>query len=146
MDYVKSIALSQYSEKFSSCCLSDGVLFVSGECSSFLKTESRNKFSNALLLKIDPETGAVISNLSFGNEDYYSRFNHVLVKGTQAFAVGYTNYEVKDGPFQGWFVIADVSGASIVPDQSVPIMNHSRDPDAENIMNDFEGNGFRDGN
>jgi hypothetical protein len=146
VDYIKSIVLSQYSDKFSSCCLSEGVLFVSGECSSFLKTESRNVFSNALLLKIDPETGGVISTLGFGDENYYSRFNHVLVKGTQAIAVGYTNYEVKDGPFQGWFVIADVSGASIVPDQSIPVMNHTRDRDAENILNDLEGTGFSDRN
>ncbi len=145
VDWVKSIVLSQYSDNFYSCCFSDGVLSVGGKCSSFMNTKSRNVFGNALLLEVDPDTGDVITNLSFGSKYYRSRFNHVIVRGSQAFAVGLTNNEVDDGPYQGWFVIIDVSGASIVSDLSIPEFDYTRDRDAGNNSDNLEETGFRGG-
>jgi hypothetical protein len=124
--WVKTIILSQYTERFYSCRLSDGVLYVAGRHSSFLKTASRDMLGNALLLKVDSETGDVLSAMSFGNEYYHSQFNDVLIRGTQAFAVGYTKYEVENGPYQGWFVVIDVSGSPMVPQLRGPEIDRVR--------------------
>lgn len=146
VDWLKSIVLSQYSERFYSCCLGDGVLYVAGKSSALLKTETKNVFANALLLKVDPETGDVVSDHSFGSRYYRSQFNHVIVRGSQAFAVGYTNSEVDDGPYRGWFVIIDVSGTSIISEMSQPVMDHTRDGNTADIPENPEETGFRNMN
>ncbi len=111
VNWVRTIVLSQYSEQLFDCCLSEGTLYVAGSCSNFMKSNSKEEFGNALLLRIDPNTGNTEATLSFGDVHYHSEFNDVIVRGTQAFAVGYSKYDVQNGPYQGWFTVIDAKGS-----------------------------------
>ena len=109
VDWVRTIVLSQYTDSLYGCTMADDGLYVVGSYSALSRTESENLYGNALLVQIDPETGDVTRELSFGNETYRSHFNDVIVQGDQAFAVGYTNYAVSGGSYQSWFVVIDLS-------------------------------------
>jgi len=127
VDWVRTVALSQYSESSDSCYLSDNILYVTGRCSSHLVTDTKARFGNALLLKVDPESGDVLSDLSFGSEHYASGFNDIIVRGGRAFAVGYTNARVVNGPYQGWFVVIDLNVAPVVARPSIEVPGPARD-------------------
>ena len=62
-----------------------------------------------LLAKIDWDSGAIISNMSFGDDTYGSGFNTVLIGGSRAYCAGYTNDIAADGGYTCWFAEIDIS-------------------------------------
>jgi hypothetical protein len=124
-DWVKSITLSQYSERLLGCTVSDNALYVTGSASRFFRQVegSRIWYANAVVLKIDPETGNRLADWTFGDEGYFSHFNDVMVRDDKAYAVGYTKYVNSARGYQGWFVIIDLGAASLAtpgPSSQIP--------------------------
>ena len=113
VDWVRTIALSEYTEEFFSCYVSGGSLYAAGVGSAFQKTTSKEELANALLVRFDLATGDQTATLTFGDEHYASQFNDVIVRGTQAYGVGYTQWELAGGPYRGWFAVIDVSGSQM---------------------------------
>lgn len=121
VNWVKAVAITEYSEVYDDCFHDGNSLWVIGDCSTFIKMQSKRIFGYGLLSKIDPTTGNMLSNMSFGNEYYLAGFNSVVVRNNRAYCVGYTNYRVSNGGYQSWFAEVDVSNP--VPPLQMPKEN-----------------------
>jgi hypothetical protein len=121
MNWIETVTLSQYTERFSSSFLDNGILYITGKYSNFVIKESDEVFGYGLLSAVNPQTGDLISHMSFGDENYGSAFNTLFVDGTTVFAAGYTNYTVEGGTYQAWFVAIDISGSSSITMKEQPV-------------------------
>jgi hypothetical protein len=72
---------------------------------------ARDQFGYGLLTKLDPATGATQGNQTFGSDRYQSEFETALLKDTNVLTGGWTAYEVRAGPSQGW--LAEVKPAAL---------------------------------
>ncbi len=97
--------LSGYSDRYISCFTNNNALITCGDYAHYYWTGNNQHFGYGLISKIDPETGAAISHLVFGNDEYETGFNDILVDGNYAFCGGWTehNYSSSKGDFLSIF-------------------------------------------
>ena len=113
VSWLETVVLSKHSERYNECCLHGTDLLAAGKYAGYGLKESDRQFGYGLLSVLDPATGDIESNLSFGDERYLSSFNTIIVRDSRVFAAGYTNEATSDS-YQGWFVEIDLSAAALV--------------------------------
>lgn len=111
-NWVQVGAPSDYSDLYTDCFFKDGYLYIVGGYGRFIEIQSRLLFGYALLSKVDPVTGDVISNHTFGSAAHRSGFNDVIVSDGTAYCVGFKRYEQSGFGYQGWFAQVDTLGSS----------------------------------
>jgi hypothetical protein len=121
INWIKAFQITEYSERYTDCCTDGNFLWVTGDCSSFMFTESKGIFSNALLSKVSLTADTVFSHMSFGNENYKSGLNSIVVRGTHAYCAGYTNQQISDGGYQSWFTEIDISNTTFLLKEKIGI-------------------------
>jgi len=108
-EWITVASLSEYGDIFYDMHTADDALYAAGDYSSFYNKPTNRYFGYGLLAKIDWDSGAIISNMSFGDDTYGSGFNTVLIGGSRAYCAGYTNDIAADGGYPCWFAEIDIS-------------------------------------
>ncbi len=112
LEWTQVVNLSEYTDEFFSVFLGQGGLYVVGAYSAFHNNPSNRNFGYGLLSKLDPGTGSVLANMTFGDPSYMSGLNTVFVKPGIARCAGRKNYRESSSGMYCWYAEIDVRGTS----------------------------------
>jgi hypothetical protein len=111
------VSLTGHDDYFQDVLIGTGTIYGVGASASFLYS-GRDQFGYGLLTRLDPATGAAQGNQTFGSDRYQSEFETALLKGSNVLAGGWTAYEVRGGPSQGW--LAELKPTALISAGAVP--------------------------
>ena len=111
LNWIKSVYLSRFADRYFSCFAKDGVLYAVGNYSSFVYPDSKRTFGYGLLSKFDLDTGDAFAHMSFGSDRYASGFSTAFPgTGTTLHIGGWTREFKSDGSYDGWY--AEISAGN----------------------------------
>lgn len=113
---------------------SDGVYAV-GDGASFVY-RNEEVFGYGLISKLDINTGQVLANFTLGNDRFASGFYATTWTTGGLVCGGFTEFEVRTGPYRGWFSTLDVSAATPVSRTQAPATARfdALDPGAASVL------------
>lgn len=102
--WAKGYKLSRYNEKIYGAAWWRDHLYITGVQSSFYKTAApeRNNLGNALIAKIDPVTGNLVSYKTFGTDKRRSIIFQPVFQGD--FCLGFGNQRLNAGKSKGLLI------------------------------------------
>ncbi len=95
-----------HSEIFSQFVATSGSLYALGRSTEFVHQDQYLGYG--WICQLTTSTGGVVSNMTVGDQSYYSGFNDGILEGGTMHCVGWTREEVS-GAYQGWFCDVDIS-------------------------------------
>jgi hypothetical protein len=112
VEWTRVVNLSEYSDELVSAFLAQDGLYAVGAYSRFHNNPTDRNFGYGLLSKLDPSTGSVLANMTFGDASYSSGLNTVVVKPGVARSTGWKNFRESSSGMYCWYAEIDVSGTS----------------------------------